>query len=324
MERVITVEVLDRRGRVRERVRLERLPAFVGRAYTNDVVLEDRFVSEQHCAIRETESGELSIEDLGSLNGVKVFTEFPSGSLTLRSGDRFRVGETLLRLVTATHPVAPAEPLPADEGGLLHALRDFRLALAVVIASLAIFSLEEYLTAYYDTGFMAVASPALLGLGALGLWSGIWAFVNRLLTHRFDYLRHLSCVCLAAVAYLLVESFSEYAEFIFSSERLGFAIRFIGGAATTYLLFSAHMAVIPASTRRLRRFWALGGTSLLLGLASLLSYTGPDDLVDEIPVRVPIKAVGASLILPQTTSEFLEGARWVRERADEEADKEDR
>jgi len=319
----MVVEVLDRRGRVRERVRLSRLPAFVGRAYDNEVVLEDRFVSPRHCAIRETESGEMVLEDLDSLNGVKVLTDSSSGSLTLRSGDRFRVGETILRFVDAAHPVGPAEPLPADEGGLLHAIRDSRLALAVVVASLTVFALDQYLSAYYDTGFMRVASPALLELGALGLWSGIWAFVNRLLTHRFDYLRHLSCACLAAVAYLFVESFSEYAEFIFSSERLGSAVGLIGGGATTYFLFSAHLAVIPTSTRRLRRVWALGGTSLLLGLAGLLSYTGPEDLAAEIPVRVPIKALGSSFILPETTSEFLEGARYLREQADEEAAKED-
>jgi hypothetical protein len=318
VERVIVVEVLDRRGRVRERVRLSQLPAFVGRAYTNDVVLEDRFVSPRHCAIRETESGEMVLEDLESLNGVKVLTD-AHGSLALRSGDRFRVGETILRLVDAAHPVAPAEPLPADEGGILHALRDPRHALAVVVASLATFGLDEYLAAYYDTSFMPVASPALLGLGALGLWSGIWAFVNRLLTHRFEYLRHLSCACLATVVYVLVESFSEYAEFIFSVERLASAIGLLGGAATTYLLLSAHLAVIPASTRRLRRFWALGGTSLLLGLAGLLSYTGPEDLAAEIPVRVPIKALGTSLIRSETTSDFLEEARYLRERADEEA-----
>ncbi len=317
------VEVLDRRGRVRDRVRLSRLPAFVGRAYTNDVVLEDRFVSPQHCAIRETESGEMVVEDLGSLNGVKVLTLPPSGSLTVRSGDRFRVGETILRLVDGAHPVAPAEPLPADEGGILHGLRDFRLALAIVAASLAVFALDEYLAAYYDTGFMPIASPAVLGFGALGLWSGIWAFANRLLTHRFDYLRHLSCACLAAVAYVFAESLSEYAEFIFSSGRLGSAVGFIGGAATTYFLFSAHLAVIPASTRKHRRVWALGGTSLLLGLASLLSYTGPEDLAAELPVRVPIKALGSSLILPETTSEFLEGARYLREQADEDAEEED-
>ena len=317
------VEVLDRRGRVRERVRLSRFPAFVGRAYTNDVVLEDRFVSPRHCAIRETESGEILLEDLESLNGVRVLTAPSSGSFALRSGDRFRIGETILRLVDADHPVAPAEALPADEGGILHALRDPRLSLAIVVGCLAVFAIDEYLAAYYDTGFIPVASPALLGLGALGLWSGIWAFANRLLTHRFDYLRHLSCACLAAVAYVFTESFSEYAEFVSSSQRLGSAIGFIGGAATTAVLLSAHLAVIPASTRRLRRVWALGGTSLLLGLAGLLSYTGPEDLASEIPVRVPIKAIGSSLILPETTTEFLEGARYLKEEADEEAEKED-
>lgn len=316
------VEVLDRRGRVRERVRLSRFPAFVGRAYTNDVVLEDRFVSPRHCAIGETESGEILLQDLDSLNGVKMLNAPSSGSFTLRSGDRFRIGETILRVVDSSHPVAPAEALPADEGGILHALRDSRLALAIVVGSLAVFALDEYLAAYYDTGFMPVASPALLGLGALGVWSGIWAFANRLLTHRFDYLRHLSCACLAAVTYVLIESFSEYAEFVSSSQRLGFAIGLLGGAGTTAVLLAAHLTVIPASTRGLRRVWALGGTSLLLGLAGLLSYTGPEDLASEIPVRVPIKAIGSSLILPETTAEFLEGARYLKEQADEEAKEE--
>ncbi len=306
------VEVLDRRGRVRERIRLSRLPAFVGRAYTNDVVLEDRFVSPRHAAVSDTDAGEIALEDLGSLNGVKALGD-----------DRYRIGETVLRLVDAARPVAPAEPLPADEGGVLHALRDSRLAIALVLASLLAFTLDAYLGAYYDTSFMRVASPALLGLGALALWSAIWAFVNRLLTHRFDYLRHLSCACVAAVAYILVESFSEHAEFILSSERAGIALRVLGATVTTYFLFSAHLAVIPASTHGLRRRWAAGGTALLLGLASLLSYPGPEDFSAEISVRAPIKALGSSLIRPKTTAEFLEGARILRTRADEDAMEED-
>jgi hypothetical protein len=54
----------------------------------------------------------------------------------------------------------------------------------------------------------------------------------------------------------------------------------------------------------------------------LLIQAGPEELVDEIPARVPIKAVGASLIRRQTTAEFLEGARSLRERADADAEEE--
>jgi hypothetical protein len=242
--------------------------------------------------------------------------------VTPLGADRFRLGETVVRLVDAEAPVAPAEPLPADEGGLLHSLRDPRVALAVIVGSILIFALDAYLGTYYDVGFMPVASQALFALGALGLWSGIWAFANRLLTHRFDFLRHLSCACTAAVGFVLVESVSEHAEFILSSERVGIALGVLGAAAATYFLFSAHLAVIPASTRGLRRLWAAGGTSLLLGLASVVTYTGPEDLTDEIPVRAPIKAFGSSLILPQTTEEFLTEVRALREQADEDAAKE--
>jgi pSer/pThr/pTyr-binding forkhead associated (FHA) protein len=307
VERVIVVEVLDRRGRVRERVRLSQFPAFVGRAYTNDVVLEDRFVSPRHAAVTRSETAGMTIEDLGSLNGVKPLGE-----------GRYRVGETVLRLVDAEAPVAPAEPLPADESGLLHALRDPRLAIGMVLASVLVFALDTYLGTYYDMELMPLVSQVAVTLGALGLWSGIWAFMNRLLTHRFEYLRHLSCACIAGVAYVIVESISEHAEFVFSSERLGIGLGILGGAVVTYLLLSAHLAVIPASTRSLRRLWATGGTALLLGLVSVLTYTGPDD-TEEIPVRAPIKAFGSSLIRTETTAEFLEEVRLLREEVDEDA-----
>lgn len=313
------VEVLDRRGRVRERVRLARLPASIGRAYTNDVVLEDRYVSERHCALRETESGEIAVEDLGSVNGVKLPSDSPPGASLLRSGDRFRIGETVLRMVEATHPVPPAEALP-DEGGILHGLRDRRRALAAAASGLAALTLDEYLGQYYETGFLSFASPALLGFGVLALWAGIWAFANRLLTHRFDYLRHLACACIAAVIYFAVDSFAEHAEFIFSSPNLGFAYSLLGGAATTYFLFSAHLAVIPASTRGHRRVWAAVLTALAVGVAGLLSYTSPEDHLAEVPERVPLKAFGSSLVLRQSTAEFLESARHVRQEVDEAAE----
>ncbi|MGH9324596.1 MAG: FHA domain-containing protein, partial [Vicinamibacteria bacterium] len=300
MERVIFLEVLDRRGRVRERLRLSRLPATVGRSYTNDVILEDRFVSPLHCTILENGSGQILLEDHESLNGVRVLSEgstmVPRSTLVLRSGERFRVGETVLRLVESDHPVSPAEPLPMDESGILHSLRDPRLALAAILASLAVMVASEYLGAYYDTSFAAVVSPVALGLGALGLWSGIWAFANRLLTHRFDYLRHFACACLSAVGYILVAIVSQYADFVFSSPRLGSGLDVAGQAATTLALVSAHLAVIPASTRRGRRYWAAGGTALLLGLVVLFNNPDTEDLVSEIPVAVPLKAVGASLI----------------------------
>jgi FHA domain len=318
---VIFVEVLDRRGRVRERVRLSRFPATVGRAYTNDVIVSDRFVSPEHCSIRESESGEVVVEDLGSFNGIREpSSRVAVASLPVRSGDRFRVGQTVLRIVEAGHLVAPAEPLPKDEGGLLQALRDRRLALSIVGASALLIALEEYLDVYDRPGWVGVLDPVMLGFAALGLWAGVWAFANRLLTHRFDFLRHLASACLASLALLATSTLSEYAEFASSSKNVATAVQASGFACSIVVLLAAHLAILPASTRRHRRLWAGVGTALLLGLLALFNSSESEETISEVPVTVPIKTLGADWLPAVSTRDFLAKSHGVREWVDEQAD----
>jgi hypothetical protein len=320
MERVIFLEILDRRGRVRARVRLRDLPSSIGRAYTNDVILEDPFVSPVHCSIREGAAGDVVVEDLDSLNGLRAASgRHAVASLVLSSGDRFRVGETVLRFVEADHPVPPAEPMPQDEGGVLHALRDRRLSGAAIALGTFVLTLNAYLGIYYDLSWVNVVSPGVFGLGALALWAGIWAFANRLLTHRFDFIRHLACACLASVAIVLGTAGAEYVDFLSSSPGAGKTLLLAAQAGPTLALLLAHLAILSVSERRWRRLWALGGTALLLGLTALFSYESAEGAVSEVPVQIPIKAFGAGVIPATSTTEFLEDARWVKDRVDEKA-----
>jgi pSer/pThr/pTyr-binding forkhead associated (FHA) protein len=51
MERVIFVEVLDRRGRVAERAAVDQLPFRIGRGYDCDLILDDPHVDALHAVI---------------------------------------------------------------------------------------------------------------------------------------------------------------------------------------------------------------------------------------------------------------------------------
>jgi len=105
---VILVEVLDRRFHVGQRLRLERLPAVIGRAYDCDVVLDDPYADARHARLAEEEGGVLVVEDLGSANGL-----FEDGRparverVRLAPGTVVRVGQTSLR-VRAGDEAAPA------------------------------------------------------------------------------------------------------------------------------------------------------------------------------------------------------------------------
>ena len=68
----------------------------IGRADDNDVVLTDRNISRRHLRIRKTPEG-YELTDLDSLNGTFVGEERISRQ-TLESGERFRIGTTLIEL----------------------------------------------------------------------------------------------------------------------------------------------------------------------------------------------------------------------------------
>jgi FhaA, N-terminal domain/FHA domain len=75
---------------------LEGPRATLGRSKDADCVLRDPNVSRHHAELRRSPSGEWTIADLGSTNGVKV-NDRRVGSTRLSSGDRVTLGTTTFR-----------------------------------------------------------------------------------------------------------------------------------------------------------------------------------------------------------------------------------
>ena len=58
------IEILDAKGNVTERVRIDSLPVHIGRAYSNHVVVDDPYVCPAHLTIEQNEQGDLIARDL--------------------------------------------------------------------------------------------------------------------------------------------------------------------------------------------------------------------------------------------------------------------
>ena len=80
----------------------------VGRALTNDLVLDEDGVSRQHCRISQVE-GRWVIEDLKSTNGVRVNGERIAETRTLEPGDRIGIHQVLLLFTDGTDQVPPEQ-----------------------------------------------------------------------------------------------------------------------------------------------------------------------------------------------------------------------
>ncbi len=86
----------------------------IGRAVSGEGKLEDDIeLSRRHARIFRNESGQLTIEDLGSANGTFLNGERVQGPRVLTVGDSVRVGSTTLELIDTARPAAsPAAPAP--------------------------------------------------------------------------------------------------------------------------------------------------------------------------------------------------------------------
>lgn len=64
----------------------------IGRQLSNDIIVEDKRVSRYHAQIKYQSNGQFAIFDLGSTNGITINGVVNQRQHTLRSGDRFTIG----------------------------------------------------------------------------------------------------------------------------------------------------------------------------------------------------------------------------------------
>ncbi len=71
---------------------IEKLVINIGRQLSNDIIVEDKRVSRYHAQIKYQSNGQFAIFDLGSTNGITINGVVNQRQHTLRSGDRFTIG----------------------------------------------------------------------------------------------------------------------------------------------------------------------------------------------------------------------------------------
>jgi class 3 adenylate cyclase len=108
----------------------------IGRAMTNDIVVEDAAASRYHAEIRVEEEGKsISIVDLDSTNGTFINHERISGECVLKADDVIRIGQVIFNLV-----------LPGDE----NEIRQSASGTHLFTRELLLESLDQHAVLLYD------------------------------------------------------------------------------------------------------------------------------------------------------------------------------
>jgi len=273
METTLILEILDRFGKVRERHKLDRLPLRIGRAYENDIILDDPYVSPAHAEILTDNEGKLKIRDLNSDNG--LFSLHPltrHAELSFEDNQRIRIGHTDIRLRSSSFPVRETF---IDQGrpSQLHLLFTNLVMLPVFwLLAGAVFVIYNYEQSYRDMTFNNTVSQILPLFIFIFVWSCAWAIVSKVITHKFYFSYHAILTSLVLAGFYVIEPVFEYIEFIYPVTGLASDLTLITDLGLPMILLYGNLRQSTPMSKNRARITAMVTSILVVGVLHLISY----------------------------------------------------
>ena len=260
------VEVLSRGGDVAARERIDAPEARIGRAFDNDVVVDDPHVAPHHLRIFRGEDGELVAEDLGTLNG--LYPEHGAKRVTrlpLAKEPGIRIGRTILRVHDAAHPVAAEKLLTPPRA---HAA----WAAGLVVSLFAALLLLQWLGTTTEPSANIILLPLLGFATVLVLWTGLWAVLSRIFFGQARFGLQLRIAATACLALIFWDQISESASFAFAWREMS---EYAGLGAWAVLAGACYGHLHAIGPRHMRA--AMGLVLALIVAGAALQYVGKSE-----------------------------------------------
>ena len=288
MDKVLIVEVRNRRDELVERHQLKQLPVFVGRGYANDIVIDDPYICPEHVRISPSDNG-LIVEDLKSVNG--MFDEVSAtsaASLHPAHGTRIRIGTSVLQFVDPETPIAPAVPLTIRRSTRIRSWH----AISAVACCLSLITLQSYWFDYSaDPRPLLTAFTEALILAFLfwAPWAGIWTLIGRVVQQRARFAAHLTIVALGTYILALSDLGATYAAFAFGSTSLGNLLNVGLAAIAGITLLHLHLRwATPLAIKHIH-FLSTATLGAILGLTLLYASVKAPAFSTKLPLQKTLK-----------------------------------
>jgi hypothetical protein len=250
------IETLARNGDVLHRHQVGELPIHLGRGYDNDFIVDDDYAAARHAVVEAGADGQLVLRDLGTRNGV-VHRGRRHDSIVLTGDTVVRMGHTSLRVRAADFPVPPELVDRTMHGweGALPGLTGIALVTVFTLFSTWLRDTQSFQLSRY---LMALAA----GVGVAVVWSGVWAFANRLFGRHARLGRHLFIVGCALAAITLYELAASAAGYAFSLDVLP---RYGSHVTIALMAGMVYFHLTTVKPQRRRRFAAICVALALFG-----------------------------------------------------------
>lgn len=273
MDELIVVEVLDRAGRVAERIRLTSFPAGIGRAYDCTVIIDDPYVSPHHMTIERDADGRLCVVDAQSDNGVYLSADGRRVTRAILADETaLRIGHTQLRLRRAGLAVAGTliDQRNGDASG--RAINRGRVLSALLLVSAIALFVQLSWNTYTQPKPAQLLFYVFVTLIMVLTWAGGWALASRVFAHRPAFFAHGVIALLALLAWMVYDILLEYYRFALAAGVSADVLNYAGAFALLTALFAAHLRFSSAHRPRPRLLVSGAIAAVLIGLSLLTQY----------------------------------------------------
>ncbi len=241
----------------------------IGRGFNNDVILDDAFVSSEHCEIIRDDEG-IKIKDLNSKNGIyNIKAKQIQTDLAIHSGDKFIVGRTELRVYLSSHTVKPARPL-IPRHKIITALRKPITAWILFSLLSALAYLTGVITTIENGKQGQIILTAVVITGIMIFWAGFWAIIGWISRHRLRFGIQLSIACLWYILYMLCSFIIDYAAFYFNRNLLYVILMGLCFTMITILGYLGHLHFATRMKTKTKIISATVITLIMLGLSGVI------------------------------------------------------
>jgi hypothetical protein len=307
------VEILSRSKEVLHRHRIDSLPIRIGRSYDNDVILDDQHIAAFHAIVAQDIEGAFLIRDQGSRNGITV-NGLRKSEIQLDDKMVFQLGYTYLRIRAADSPVSDEERVSS-----LHRWDGWPPAvLGVVIITL----LTCLIIWTGDTEKFEVSNYLIYSLFVLLVclvWSGIWAFINRLFGEMARLGRHIFILACGFIAWCVISYSYELAAYIFSLDVITRYSSHIDIAVLSTTVFFHLQQIKPNRTLKFARA-AVIFSLMFSAVVLLLNYKSDKMFADELFMNTRFPP-GLRLTADKPVAKFLENVASLKVKVDNDRNK---
>ncbi|HIO96738.1 MAG TPA: FHA domain-containing protein, partial [Leucothrix sp.] len=199
--------------------KIHSFPVTMGRAFDNDIILQDVTISAHHLVI-EQQGDKYLIKNLSEENGTKLGGKtLGTEAVELNVPASFQLSNLKARLLATDMPVE--ETYVQSCSGFFCFFSSPMWAMLLLFATVAVFFIERYLETPVAKEPLYYLSNVLPSVWTLLGITVIISGITRISTHRWEIIPAISIASLVFLVPQLFDYIGHYVSYLFTSDSLG-------------------------------------------------------------------------------------------------------